>query len=321
MNLWHKILVCCYFFCVALNAEQAKKETAEHSTLSKLDLLIDQKVDHQVRSPILPIQHLRDNQRSEDSKAYKKESEVKKTAASCDTQKLPAQKKIVKKKIVKKKIKKPTSNALVIKRKEQVEIKNNEPLIRSIKKELLLTEKLIILDAGHGGYDLGCKAGSCHEKSMTLSTTLMTQKILTEMGYRVLLTRSRDIFLTLKKRTEIANETKSKLFVSVHYNSAKNSDAKGIEVFYYKSEDKWRSGSSKKLADSVLSALIAKTGANNRGVKNGNFFVIRETKMPAILIEGGFITHEDERALIKDSQYREKIAKGIAEGIDRYFKA
>ena len=193
--------------------------------------------------------------------------------------------------------------------------------IKSVKKESYKNDKLIILDAGHGGYDLGCRLSSCNEKSLALSTTLMIKKYLNNMGYRVLLTRSRDIFISLKRRTEIANETKSKLFVSIHYNAAKNTDAKGIEVFYYKSKDKWRTGSSKKLAVRVLSKLIDRTGAKNRGVKDGNFFVIRETNMPAVLIEGGFITHENERSLLKDSGYREKIARGIAEGIDSYFKA
>ncbi|MCH9630253.1 MAG: hypothetical protein S4CHLAM37_02470 [Chlamydiia bacterium] len=181
-------------------------------------------------------------------------------------------------------------------------------------------DKLIIIDAGHGGYDVGARVSACNEKSLALSTSLMTKKYLTAMGYRVILTRSRDIFIPLQRRTTIANQTKSKLFVSVHFNSAKSKQAKGIEVFYYNSKDKWRSGSSKKLARRVLSKLIARTGATDRGVKDGNFHVIRETKMPAILVEGGFITHEEERHKLTDSSYREKLARGIAEGIDNYFK-
>lgn len=181
-------------------------------------------------------------------------------------------------------------------------------------------DKLIIIDAGHGGYDVGARVSSCNEKSLALSTALMTKKYLTAMGYRVILTRSRDIFIPLQRRTTIANQTKSKLFVSVHFNSAKSKQAKGIEVFFYNSKDKWRSGASKKLARRVLSKLIARTGAHDRGVKDGNFHVIRETKMPAILVEGGFITHDEERHKLTDVTYREKLARGIAEGIDNYFK-
>ena len=184
-----------------------------------------------------------------------------------------------------------------------------------------LSQTLIIIDPGHGGYDLGARMSACDEKSLALSTALLTKKHLTDMGYRVILTRSRDVFLPLEKRTSIANETKSKLFVSIHYNAARNSVAKGIEVFYYVSADKIRTGASKKLATRVLSKLIDKTVAESRGIKEGNFYVIRETKMPAILVEAGFMTHPEELHRLKDVSYRDKIARGIAEGIDSFFKA
>ncbi len=181
-------------------------------------------------------------------------------------------------------------------------------------------QKLIVLDPGHGGYDVGARYYSCDEKSLALSVALLTKKHLTEMGYRVILTRSRDVFIPLETRTMIANETKGKLFVSIHCNAAKNSLAKGVEIFYYTCSDKWRSGSSKKLASRILSKVIEKTGADDRGVKEGNFFVLRETKMPSIIVETGFMTHPDEIHLLKDILYRDKIAKGISEGIDNYFK-
>jgi N-acetylmuramoyl-L-alanine amidase len=181
-------------------------------------------------------------------------------------------------------------------------------------------QKLIVLDPGHGGYDVGARYFSCDEKSLALSVALLTKKHLTEMGYRVILTRSRDVFIPLETRAMIANETKGKLFVSIHCNAAKNSLAKGVEVFYYTCPDKWRSGSSKKLASRILSKVIERTGADDRGVKEGNFFVLRETKMPSIIIETGFMTHPDELHLLKDIVYRDKLAKGISEGIDTYFK-
>jgi len=181
-------------------------------------------------------------------------------------------------------------------------------------------QKLIVLDPGHGGYDVGARYYCCDEKSLALSMALLTKKHLTEMGYRVILTRSRDVFIPLETRAMIANETKGKLFVSIHCNAAKNALAKGIEIFYYTCSDKWRSGSSKKLASRILSKVIERTGADDRGVKEGNFFVLRETKMPSIIVETGFMTHPDEIHLLKDILYRDKIAKGISEGIDSYFK-
>ena len=180
---------------------------------------------------------------------------------------------------------------------------------------------LIVVDAGHGGFDLGACHYHCEEKDIALATSLLLKRHLNEMGYRVILTRNRDLFIPLKERVDIANSNKSKLFVSLHYNAAQSTDAKGIEVYYFDKGEPLRIKSSKQLARNVLSKLLQHTGAPSRGVKHGNFQVIRETKMPAILIEGGFITHGEERNLLKSRAYQEEIAKAVAEGIDHYFRA
>lgn len=179
--------------------------------------------------------------------------------------------------------------------------------------------RLIVIDPGHGGFDIGANVQSVQEKALALRTAALAKKYLNDIGYRVILTRSRDVFIPLKKRTSIANDTKSKLFVSVHYNAHKNPQAKGIEVYFYQKSSKWRTGCSKKLAENVLSRLLARTGAVSRGVKHGNFHVIRETSMPAILVEGGFITHPQERDRLKERKYIDQIAQAIAEGVDKYF--
>lgn len=184
-----------------------------------------------------------------------------------------------------------------------------------------LSGGVIVLDAGHGGFDYGASTHSCHEKFLCLSTALICKRYLSQMGYRVILTRTRDVFIPLARRAKIANQTKAKLFLSIHYNAAKNSQAHGIEVYYYGKGDQLRQGKSKKLAQSVLSRLLVRTGAVSRGVKTGNFLVIRETSMPSILIEGGFITNPKERARLSESKYRDKVARAIAEGVDRYLKA
>ena len=179
---------------------------------------------------------------------------------------------------------------------------------------------LVILDAGHGGTDEGAKVNYFMEKRLTLMTTLLVRKYLEEIGYRVIMTRSKDVFIPLHRRASIANKTKAVLFVSIHYNSSPSSDAHGIEVFYYGGNDPKRAQQSRKLATSVLSDLVHQTNALSRGVKNGNFYVIRETHMPAILIEAGFMTNTEERANLRDKRYLEKIAKGISLGIDKYLK-
>ena len=135
------------------------------------------------------------------------------------------------------------------------------------------------------------------------------------------MTRKDDTFITLDERANFANQIKPRLFVSVHYNSAPSADAEGIEVFYYRSEeDKGRTDQSKKLAHAILNRVIANTQAKSRGVKHGNLAVIRETNMPAVLIEGGFMTNDKEMDKIKDPAYIKQIAWGIAKGVDDWIK-
>ena len=180
---------------------------------------------------------------------------------------------------------------------------------------------LIIVDPGHGGYDLGASVQSTYEKSLALSTAMLVKKYLVQKGYKVIMTRTRDVYISLKDRAEIANKTRGKLFLSLHFNADKNQTASGIEVFYYNSTNKWRTRCSKKLAESTLSSLLTATQAPSRGVKVGNFHVIRETEMPAILIEAGFITHVQERGHLKDLRYRDKLARAISNGVEHYFKS
>ena len=179
---------------------------------------------------------------------------------------------------------------------------------------------LIILDAGHGGTDEGAKVSTFMEKKIALTTALLTKKHLEELGYRVIMTRSRDVFLPLPRRVSIANKTKGSLFVSVHFNSSPSIEAQGIEIFYYDSKEMWRTRASKRLANCILCQVVDQTEAISRGIKQGNFHVIRETEMPAVLVEGGFITNRDERAKLRDRAYLDSLAIGIAQGIDKYMK-
>lgn len=190
----------------------------------------------------------------------------------------------------------------------------------SIKASAKIKGPLIVLDAGHGGSDEGAKVRQLQEKKVALLTTLYAKKYLEELGYRVLLTRSKDTYVSLPKRVSIANKIKGRLFVSIHCNSAPNTLAEGAEVFYYKEKDQERAVASKKLATYVLHYLLEQTEATSRGVKAGNFHVIRETEMPAIIVEPGFLTNYEEWASLRKKSYLEKIAKGIAQGVDKYLK-
>lgn len=181
----------------------------------------------------------------------------------------------------------------------------------------------IVIDAGHGGTDRGTRSKNpfCEEKRICLQTARLVKKYLDQLGYRVVMTRSNDAFISLARRVEIAEQASSSVFVSIHYNSARNPTAQGVEIFFYDSkEDRSRTISSKRLAEAILPGLIRRTKAQSRGVKKGNYYVLRENPMPAIIVEGGFISNPQECSLLKSPPYQDQIARGIADGIDRYFK-
>lgn len=198
-------------------------------------------------------------------------------------------------------------------------------LASNSKKEAVTLSKakgpLIVLDAGHGGKDDGATVRSVQEKKLTLLTVMYTKKHLESLGYRVLLTRAKDVYVPLSRRVLVANKMKCSLFVSVHFNSAPNHLAKGLEV-YYIGDTSERGRSSRKLANYVIHYVMGETNFLSRGVKLGkHLYVVRETQMPAILFEGGFMTNPEEWAKIKDKSYLEKIARGISQGVDNYLKS
>ena len=182
------------------------------------------------------------------------------------------------------------------------------------------SKKVIVLDAGHGGDDEGAKVDALLEKRVSLTTTLLTKRYLEMMGYRVVLTRNKDVFISLSQRVQVASRFDDAIFVSIHYNSCPSTEVSGIEIFYHEGADGKRNRQSRRLAQCVLSDLIENTLAPSRGVKINRFYVLRETSVPAILIEAGFMTNRDERLKLKTKTYLEKIAEGIAKGIGKYLE-
>lgn len=191
-----------------------------------------------------------------------------------------------------------------------------------IKPPLLVQNFFILLDPGHGGHDAGTQSISkprYQEKSLNLVTAQFVKTYLKQLGYQVLMTREDDTFVSLDKRAQMANERKPTLFVSIHYNSAPSAQAQGVEVFFYQSkEKKERTIQSKHLAQAILKHVVAQTEAKSRGAKQANYAVIRETHMPAVLIEGGFVTNEAELKNLKDPLYLKRLAWGIVCGIEEY---
>lgn len=186
------------------------------------------------------------------------------------------------------------------------------------------TKRIIIIDPGHGGKDFGAQNHQMGlvEKRLTLRTAKMLSAALKRMGYTVAMTRHSDIYVGLDERVKFANKLPNCLFVSIHFNSAKATSAQGVEVFYFDDPKQGtRSYNSKLLASSVMSHIHAATDCENRGVKIGAFRVIKSTLVPAILIEGGFITNIEEGRKLAQMQYLHKLAKSIATGVAKYEKS
>lgn len=195
--------------------------------------------------------------------------------------------------------------------------------IKPAPPHLPKAREVIIVDAGHGGKDAGTSSrrDKYQEKELTLETARLTAECLRKLGYKTVLTRTEDLYVPLDTRTEIANSQKADLFVSIHYNFSVSPEVEGIEVYFYKEEKKptpVRIIQSKELGIEVLKRIVANTGAASRGVKQANFAVVRQTKMPAILIEAGFLSNQKEREKLQDRQYLHALAQGIANGVDHY---
>jgi N-acetylmuramoyl-L-alanine amidase len=125
------------------------------------------------------------------------------------------------------------------------------------------------------------------------------------------MTRTRDEFIALSERSSIANRQRNAIFVSVHFNSSYRTAALGIETFY-------RSSNSERLAEAVQGELIKNTRATDRGVKTANFAVLRDTKHPSVLVEGGFVSNKEERSAMCDPLYRQIVADSIARAVVQY---
>lgn len=173
-------------------------------------------------------------------------------------------------------------------------------------------EKLIVIDAGHGGHDPGAVSGSYYEKDIALNAALVLKKKMENAGFKVYMTRERDNYVKLYDRAGIANQLDADMFISIHINAASNTNAKGMEVLY----DPDPSRNNYALAKSIQSQMIKATGATDRGVvSRPDLVVTRETEMDAVLVELGFITNYEEQAKLLNASYIESCAEAILEGV------
>ena len=170
----------------------------------------------------------------------------------------------------------------------------------------------VFIDAGHGGKDSGAVGNGLQEKDLNLTIALEVGRLLKAKNVNVTYARQSDVFLELSERANKANNIKADIFVSIHVNAAGNATANGVETFHYPT-----SSTGKKLASDIQGALVdSKVFKANRGVKSANFAVLRLTKMPAALVELGFITNVSDAQLLKTK--KNEMAQGVVNGILKY---
>ena len=220
--------------------------------------------------------------------------------------------------------------------------------------------KLIVIDPGHGGSDSGAVGNGLKEKSVVLATSKKLGALLQKRGYKVLYTRTTDVFINLRSRTAFAARKNADMFISIHANAAPNAKAalkmNGVETFFLSPARSERSKnaaalenkgdledmntfskqtflnflnrekiiSSNKLAIDIQSYMLSSVkksfASKDGGVREAPFWVLVGATMPAVLVEIGYITHPQEGKNLGKSAYQDRIAQGIANGVDAYFQ-
>jgi N-acetylmuramoyl-L-alanine amidase len=167
----------------------------------------------------------------------------------------------------------------------------------------------VVIDPGHGGFDRGGIPGQqVPEKMVALDTALRLEKILQRAGVRTVMTRSADIFVPLSVRSAIANAQHDAIFVSIHYNASPRHSAHGIETY---SEN----NRGAVLAARIQRQIISRVSTENRGMRSAEYYVLRNCRLPAVLVECGFLTNPSEAQLALRPAYRQEVAEQIAAGV------
>ncbi|GKU76360.1 N-acetylmuramoyl-L-alanine amidase [Paenibacillus sp. L3-i20] len=181
--------------------------------------------------------------------------------------------------------------------------------------DMKLAGKTIVIDPGHGGKDVGASGqNGTIEKDVTLRTAKMIQdEIMRQTGANVLLTRDGDQSFSLQERVDFVSERDADLFISIHYDAFITSDVQGITTFYNKDSDF-------ALADMIHKQLFSQEiNTRDRGVQHGDYFVIRETTQPSILLELGYISNTVEEERMNSDEFQQQAAEAITKGIIDYF--
>jgi N-acetylmuramoyl-L-alanine amidase len=172
----------------------------------------------------------------------------------------------------------------------------------------------VVLDPGHGGWDRGgLRNVKLPEKTMNLETALIVRDLLEENGLKVIMTRETDVFIPLSARVAIANRHDNAIFISIHYNADYGSAGHGIETYCSR-----YTAVARPLRHMIHEQLVSRTGARNRGERTAGYYVLRHADIPAVLVEGGFLSNPRESKKIGDPDYRRLLAECIADGVLDY---
>jgi N-acetylmuramoyl-L-alanine amidase len=216
--------------------------------------------------------------------------------------------------------------------------KTIEPLVRPHRVPNAGKVQTVVLDPGHGGYDRGQVSRYGYEKDFALDVARKLRPLLQAKGLRVIMTREGDYFVPLEVRAQIANAARDSIFVSIHFNATNDDpNATGFEIFSFTprgapstsdgavapSALSTQPGSAVDAQSMALSAciyhsLLGHLPEYDRGIKRARFAVLRLTKVPAVLIEGGFLTEKGECKLIAQKDWRARLAHAISVGIESY---
>src|SRR6476646_4660469 len=216
--------------------------------------------------------------------------------------------------------------------------KTIEPLVRPHRVPNVGKVQTVVLDPGHGGHDKGQMSRWGAEKDFALDTARKLRPLLQAKGLKVIMTRESDYFVPLEVRAQIANSARNSIFVSIHFNgSGDDPNATGFEIFSFTPRGapstsdsaissrayNMQPGSTVDAQSTALSAciyhsLLGHIPEYDRGIKRARFAVLRLTKVPAVLIEGGFLTERGESKLISNKDWRAKLAGAIGIGIENY---
>ncbi|MEQ1862066.1 MAG: N-acetylmuramoyl-L-alanine amidase [Chthoniobacteraceae bacterium] len=213
-----------------------------------------------------------------------------------------------------------------------------EPVMRPAKIKGADEVNTIVLDAGHGGHDKGAWSPYGYEKTFSLDVVQRAKKLFESQGYRVVLTRSSDIFVPLYDRASIANRQKNAVFISVHFNSG--GAGTGIETYslaprgvpsmmadgpsvsdLVMQDGNINDAQNMALTTAMHAAMVVRSRLYDRGIKRARFVVIRETKIPAVLVEGGFLSHSFDAKIIATPEYRQQLAGALVTAVGNYRRA